>query len=223
MAKSNTNKPLSASLEQIVDRAMLGSMKDLRKEVQQDHYRIRNAVSQFFDLFAAMAIDTNGPPNLGAYTPSYTPLSSAYAAKKPAGAGFFKKTGQLQDDVRNLSSQTTNLLGKSSFYIEQSSRGAKKGFSQGATGVRSLKTGKFVSASTGLKNFKVKVVHTPFSKVDASFKPVRLERDIFKGAYDEIFDKLTNQQSKGKNAPYRPAFYSFMRWWLNVHLKEVLK
>jgi len=222
LAKSNTNK-LSATIDQIISGGMAGSMKQVRKNAKQDHYRVQNSVSQFFDLFAAMALDTAAAPPLGIYTPKYAALSASYASKKPSGAGFFKNTGALQDDVRNLSSQTTNLLGKSSFYIEQSSRGAKKGFTQVGTAARNIKTGKFASGATGLKNFQVKVVHEPFSKVDANFKPKKLERDIFNGAHQDIYAKLTNQQSKGKRNPYRPAFYSFMRWWLNKHLPEVIK
>lgn len=222
MAKSNTNK-LSATIDEIVNGAIGGSMKEIRRNAQQDHYRVQNSVAQFFDLFASMAIDTPAAPSLGRYTPNYAPLSTSYASKKPAGAGFFKKTGALQDEVRSLTSQTTNLLGKSSFYIEQTSRGTKKGFTSVGASVRSNKTGKFVSNAQGLKNFKVKVRHEPFSKVDANFKPKKLERDIFKGAYDDIYNKLTNQQTKGKRNPYRPAFYSFMRWWLKKHLPEVLK
>lgn len=224
MAKSNTNRPLTAVVDHAVDRALLGSMKEIRANARQQNLRIQNAVAQFFDMFAAMAINTPAAPALDVYTPIYAPLSSRYARTKPANAGYFYKTGQLQDDIRNLTSQTTNLLGKSSYYLEQTSRGAKKGFTEtSALTPRNIKTGRFVSRAEGLKHFKVKVVHTPFSKVERGFRPRTLEREIFEGAYEDIYVKLTNQQSRGRNRPYRPAFYSFMKWWLNRHLPEVIR
>ena len=225
MAKSTTNKRLVESVDEIVNAALFGSMKELRREAKQQHYRIQAEVAQFFDLFAAMAIDTPAAPALDIYTPTYAPLSAAYKAKKPSGRGFFYKTGDLQSDVQNLTSQTTNLLGKSSFYIEQSSRGAKKGFTADEGNPLRVRGagGRFVRRAEGLKNFRVKIVHQPFSKVDRNFKPRKLEKDIFAGAYDEIYNKLTNQQTRGRAGAYRPAFYSFMRWWFKKHLPEVLK
>lgn len=227
MAKSSTNKPtpFDGTLSVIVERGLYGSMTELRKEVKQDQYRIENAVSQFFDLFAAMALDTAAAPALDAYTPTYAALSSSYASKKPSGAGFFKNTGTLISDVESLDGQTRNLLGKSSYVINQTNRGAKKGFQIDRLDplrVRNSK-GNFANPVTSLKNFKVEVVHTPFEKVKGNNSPKDLEKAVFKGAYDDIYNKLTNQQDKGKNNPYRPAFYSFMQWWLNNHLREVIR
>lgn len=224
MAKSNTNSKMSSFVDKTVDKAVAKSMKDVNRLAKLQSYKIQNSVTQFFDLFAAMAINTPAAPQLGAYTPSYATLSSAYARRKPTGTGFFYNTGDLQRVVEALSSKTTNLLGKSSYYLDMTNSGTRKGYTTTKALVpRSVKTGRFVSRSEGFKDFTVRVVHQPFSKVDNNFEPKKLERDIFKSGYDEIYAKLTNKQRKGIHNPYRPAFYTFMKWWLNVHLKEVLK
>lgn len=228
MAKSTTNKNPFASenIGHVIQSGVASSMGEIREQVKIEQQQIENSVRQFFDLFAAVALDTSASPPLGLYTPQYAALSPSYAASKPSGTGFFKNTGNLIRDVEALSGQTTNLLGKSSSSIEPKFSGARKGFkieSVDPIRVRNTKTGSFASPVTSLRNFRVEVRHTPFSKVRSGFQPEKLEADIFKGAYDEIYNKLTNQQNGGRTRHYRPAFYSFMKWWLNEHLPEVIK
>jgi len=227
LVKSNTSNPFQAfNLNHVVKSGVISSLPELKKQVKIEHQYIEAAVRQFFDLFAVMALDTTASPPLGQYTPNYTPLSQSYAARKPTGAGFFRKTGTLISDVKSLSGETTNLLGKSSYSIDPKFSGAKKGFSIDSTSplkVRNAKSGRFSNPVTSLKNFRVEVKHTPFDKVNMGFQPQKLEADIFKGAYDDIYNKLTNQQGPNTHAPYRSAFYSFMSWWLKEHLPEVIK
>jgi len=200
-------------------------MGELRERVKIEQQHIEHSVRQFFDLFAAVGLDTTASPPLGQYTPSYAALSTGYAQGKPSGTGFFKNTGTLISDVKALTGQTKNLLGKSSASIEPKFAGAKKGFkldNGNPLRVRN-KSGQFTSPVQGLRNFRVEVTHTPFRKVRSGFQPEKLEADIFKGAYDDIYNKLTNQQPEGKTRHYRSAFYSFMQWWLNEHLPEVIR
>ena len=201
-------------------------MKGLRKQVKIEQQNIEHHVRQFFDLFAAMALNTTASPPLGQYTPSYTPLSTGYANTKPQGTGFFKRTGSLIEDVKSLSGEATNILGKTSSSIDPKFSGAKKGFNVDSTSplrVRNTSTGRFANPAQTLKNFRVEVTHEPFANVPKGFRPKTIESKLFKGAYDEIYIKLTNQQPEGTRNPYRPAFYSFMKWWLNEHLPEVIK
>lgn len=225
MVKSNTNKPFTPeSLTQVVNRGMVSSLPTLRKDVEKEHQRVEHAVRQFFELFGAIGLDTGASPTFAArYSPAYAPLSPDYQAQKPSGTGFFKNTGSLIEDVEALN--PTNLLGNSSYSINPRFSGAKKGFSiesQTPLRVRNIKTGKFSKPSQALKNFRVEVTHTPFSKVKKGFRPEQIEADIFKGGYDEIYAKLTNQQPRGNTRHYRPAFYSFMKWWLNEMLPEII-
>lgn len=227
MVKSTTNNPFSPqNITHIVKSGVVSSMGELRKSVKIEQQQIENSVRQFFDLFAAMGLNTSASPPLGQYTPSYAALNSSYAASKPSGAGFFKNTGTLISDIKSLSGETKNILGKSSSSIEPKFSGARKGFSIDSVEplkVRNTRTGTFANPVTSLKNFRVEVKHVPFEKVRSGFRPQQLEADIFKGAYDSIYNKLTNQQPAGKNREYRSAFYSFMQWWLKVHLPEVIK
>jgi len=228
LAKSTTNRNpfAAANLSDIVKGGVISSMGQIRQDVKIQQQHIEHSVRQFFDLFAAVGLDTTATPPLGRYTPNYAPLSASYARGKPSGAGFFKNTGTLISDVKALTGQTTNLLGKSSASIEPKFSGAKKGFkldSANPLRVRNIKSGTFASPAQGLRNFRVEVTHTPFSKVRSGFQPEKLEADIFKGAYDDIYNKLTNQQPAGRTRHYRSAFYSFMQWWLNEHLPEVIR
>jgi len=228
LPKSTTNRNpfASANISDIVRGGVLSSMGELRKRVRIEQQHIENAVRQFFDLFAAVALDTTAAPPLGQYTPHFAALSSGYAQSKASGAGFFRNTGTLISDVKALSGNATNILGKSSSTIEPKFSGARKGFSLDSANplrVRNTSTGAFASPVQGLKNFRVEVTHTPFSKVRSGFRPEQLEADIFKGAYNSIYNKLTNQQPEGRTRHYRSAFYSFMQWWLNEHLKEVIR
>ncbi len=226
LTTNNVNPFASGNLENIVKAGAISSLGQLRKKVEIDHRHIEHSVTQFFDLFASTALNTAAAPALGQYTPHFAALSTSYARTKDSNAGFFKNSGNLIRDVKALSSDATNVLGKSSYSIVPKFSGAKKGFSLDSTSplrVRNVGTGKFANPARALKNFRVEVKHTPFAKVKSGFQPETLEATIFKGGYDEIYTKLTNQQPKGKTRHYRGAFHSFMQWWLAEHLPEVLK
>lgn len=225
MPTSNTNSPKITNILVDVEAKIRGnSMRAIRARVKRESDTIDVTASTFFTLFADKVLNTSGNPSLGIYTPKYAPYTDGYAQKKSEqapGRGWFSFSGDLESDVRSLRGETSNILGRSSSWIEMSNTGLNPGFKVASNGaILNLKTNKFASYRESLKDFKVKVVHKPFDKLSGTLKPKTLEKQVFSGTYDSIYKKLANVGGKGRT--YRSGFYSYMNWWIQVYLKGKL-
>ena len=219
MPTSSTPNPFDGILEELVQDVATESLTSIRSRAKREASAMDRVAKDFFTLFATQALNTQGAPRLGQYTPTYAALNANYAARKSPGDGFFRNTGKLQDDVTNLRGQTSNLMGHSSTWLALTNSGVNQGYSVDSNGLLRDAKGRFAKFSKGFKDFKVVVSHQPFTKLNRGLQPKALERQVFASTHDEIYRKLVN---KGRRKPYRSAFYSFTSWWIDVYLRQVL-
>lgn len=222
---SNTNSdPFDGIISDLSSMASNNAMEDVQAQARKEARLMDIAVKGFMNLFADKAIDTAKAPSLAQYTPIYAPYSTKYAAKKAELApdkGWFGFSGKLEQDIVGLTSQTTNLMGHSSTWLELRNSGLNEGFSLTPSGrVRGPK-GKFASFREGFKDFQIIVNHQPFSKLQGGFKPKDLEHEVFYNTQREVYNKLVN--TGGPNNKYRGVFYAFTSWWVDVYLRNLIK
>ena len=199
-------------------------MDEVRKQAKREARLMDKSISGFMNLFADKALNTSTAPSLAQYTPTYAPYSQGYAEKKNKIApdrGWFSFTGKLEDDIRGLSSQTTNLLGHSSTWLQLRNNGLNQGFSLNSAGQLVNSKNRFAAFRDGFKDFEVTVNHRPFNKLRNGLRPKKLEKEVFFNTEREVYSKLVN--TGGSRNTYRGAFYAFTSWWIDVYLRQLLK
>lgn len=190
---------LAARMKSRSDKAMF---QTAWRRGQKLRDQLEELMADFFIELANVGIDSEGPPDLGDYTPTWQPLSESWVARKGGDENFYFHTGALNSAL--VRRKPTNLFGRPVVWLEYEGIAPMK-----ITAIDPPK--KYFN---GRVTKKYNLIFTPYPKV-TDFNDV----EALLGEESMTRYKLDNPRGQ----KLRPLLSPFAQWYLRVFIRSKIK
>jgi hypothetical protein len=215
MSSNTLDFDIDAIMGNIVGTVQVEAARTLRLTEARILQTIDRENAKMFAHMVEAGIDTEGPPELAEFSPSWDPLSEEYSnwkQKKYGHVRHFKNTGQLGHLLGQK--KTGKLFGKAQMNISGGQRVLAPGITQ--TGRQFRRKGKFISSKDAFKDLETTFIIKPFPEWD----PYSNITDQLRFRNNETKHKLNRISQRGRD---RPFVENYMHWWTKYVLLPRVK
>lgn len=170
------------------------------RRAQNIRAQVEKITEHFFQEMVTVGVDVEGPPDLGAYTPVWAPLSDDWADRKGSENFYFYK-GDLERAL--LRKSTQGVFGRPQVFLHFDGLTVKVN--------AGVPPGKYQGSR--LTNMTIRVV--PFPRAQGPYEAELLVA----GENPEVYGKLTG----GPHAPYRGLVTPFVEWYTHVKIRNAIR